>query len=283
MSGEFENTAKKLVKQRKNSSENFDVNYEAYQDNIEKALNYFINAMFPGYARRPEKSNVDESIEAHYIEAGYNALRKAHVSKNNAITLIERLPSVQKLLQEDVTAAYQGDPAAKSVDEVIMCYPAFRAIAIYRIAHEIYKLGLPVVARLMTEYAHRKTGIDIHPGASIGRRFFIDHGTGVVIGETTTIGHDVKLYQHVTLGAKSFDIAPDGSLVKGIKRHPDIGNNVVIYSGATILGGDTRIGNNCVIGGNVWLTESVRSGETVLAKPVEHIKLCEWPQAKKPR
>jgi serine O-acetyltransferase len=176
------------------------------------------------------------------------------------------------MLQEDVVAAYRGDPAAKSVDEIILCYPAFLAIAAYRVAHELYLMKESVIARLMTEYAHRKTGIDIHPGATIGKRFFIDHGTGVVIGETTTIGHDVKLYQHVTLGAKSFDIAPDGSLVKGIKRHPDIGNNVVIYSGATILGGDTRIGNNCTIGGNVWLTESVKSGETVLATPGEHIR-----------
>ncbi len=274
MPNEFEAVAKELITQAANAKENFDVNYEAYQDNIERALLYCINAMFPGYTRRPESANPDESIQAHYLQAAYNCLRKTEVPVEKAMELIKKIPAVQSLLMEDVIAAYQGDPAAKSVDEIILAYPAFLAIATYRVAHEIYLLELPVVARLMTEYAHRKTGIDIHPGATIGKRFFIDHGTGVVIGETTTIGNDVKLYQHVTLGAKSFDIEPDGSLVKGIKRHPDIGNNVVIYSGASILGGDTRIGDNCVIGGNVWLTSSVESGETVLAKPSEHIKLC---------
>lgn len=270
---EFENTAKKLQLQAKKTNENFDVNYEAYKDNIEKGLNYFINAMFPGYAGRPETPNIGEDIETHYLRGGYTCLVKAGLCEEKALKLVKRIPAVYKLLQEDVVAAYQGDPAAKSVDEIILAYPAFLAIATCRIAHELYLMDEKVIARLMTEYAHRKTGIDIHPGATIGRRFFIDHGTGVVIGETTTIGNDVKLYQHVTLGAKSFDVAPDGSLVKGIKRHPDIGNNVVIYSGATILGGDTKIGNNCVIGGNVWLTESVKSGETVLANPGEHIRI----------
>ena len=143
------------------------------------------------------------------------------------------------------------------------------AISIYRIAHELYKMKVPILPRLMTEIAHRNTGIDIHPGATIGRYFFIDHGTGVVIGETTTIGDHVKLYQGVTLGAKSFPTNVDGTPVKGIKRHPDIGNNVVIYSGATILGGNTVIGDNCVIGGNVWLTESVEPGHTVYAAHAE--------------
>ena len=271
MTNEFEQIAKKLRKQSANASENFDVNYEAYTNTLVRALRYLIDAMFPGYTSKPEKANVDETIEAHYLEGAYNCLRKTGISKENASALLNAIPKVQKLLQEDVIAAYQGDPAAKSVDEIILAYPAFLAIATYRVAHELYLLKLPVEARMMTEYAHRKTGIDIHPGETIGRRFFIDHGTGVVIGETTTIGHDVKLYQHVTLGAKSFDIAPDGSLVKGIKRHPDIGNNVVIYSGATILGGDVKIGNNCVIGGNTWITESVKSGETVLAIPAKHI------------
>ena len=164
----------------------------------------------------------------------------------------------------DITAAYEGDPAAKSPDEIILAYPAFTAISAYRTAHELYVMGVPLVPRIITEYAHRLTGIDIHPGASIGEYFFIDHGTGVVIGETSTIGRRVKIYQNVTIGAKSFDVSPDGSLVKGIKRHPDIGNNVVIYAGATILGGDTVIGDNCVIGGNVWLTRSVESGRVVV-------------------
>ena len=187
--------------------------------------------------------------------------------------LIEALPKIKDKLNKDVEAGFFGDPAAKSREDIIISYPGMLAIFVYRVAHELYVRNVPLIPRIMTEYAHSRTGIDIHPGATIGRRFFIDHGTGVVIGETTTIGHDVKLYQHVTLGAKSFDVAPDGSLVKGIKRHPDIGNNVVIYSGATILGGDTKIGSNCVIGGNVWLTESVKSGETVLANPGEHIRI----------
>ncbi len=182
-----------------------------------------------------------------------------------ALELIRRLPEIKATLDKDVEAAYMGDPAAKSTEEVMLTYPAFEAISIYRLAHQLYEMQIPILPRMMTEYAHQVTGIDIHPGAKIGPWFFIDHGTGVVIGETTTIGHHVKLYQGVTLGAKSFDVNPDGSLVKGIKRHPDIGNHVVIYAGATVLGGNTTIGDRCVIGGNVWLTHSVPAGETVLA------------------
>ena len=161
-------------------------------------------------------------------------------------------------------AAYEGDPAATCREEVMLAYPAFEAISIFRIAHELYLMKVPMLPRMMTEYAHSLTGIDIHPGATIGPYFFIDHGTGVVIGETTVIGERVKLYQGVTLGAKSFAVQSDGTLVKGNKRHPNIGSNVVIYAGATILGGDTYIGDNCVIGGNVWLTHSVEPGKRVL-------------------
>ncbi len=185
--------------------------------------------------------------------------------EEDALELIRELPAIKAVLDQDVESAYRGDPAAKSTDEIMLTYPAFEAISVFRIAHKLYRMGVPILPRMMTEYAHQLTGIDIHPGAEIGPWFFIDHGTGVVIGETTTIGHHVKLYQGVTLGAKSFDVNPDGSLVKGIKRHPDIGNNVVIYAGATVLGGNTVIGDNCVIGGNVWLTHSVAPGETVLA------------------
>ena len=174
-----------------------------------------------------------------------------------------RLPQISEALNKDVTAAYEGDPAARSTDEIMLAYPAFEAIFIYRLAHCLFELGVPVLPRMMTEHAHKLTGIDIHPGATIGEYFFIDHGTGVVIGETCVIGNRVKLYQGVTLGAKSFEADESGNLVKGIKRHPNIGNNVVIYSGATILGGDTYVGDNCVIGGNVWLTHSIPAGETV--------------------
>ena len=178
--------------------------------------------------------------------------------------MMDSLPGIKDVLMTDVRAAYEGDPAAISEEEVMLAYPAFEAISIFRLAHKLYELKVPILPRMMTEHAHKVTGIDIHPGASIGRYFFIDHGTGVVIGETTTIGEHVKLYQGVTLGAKSFDVKPDGSLVKGIKRHPDIGNNVVIYAGATVLGGNTSIGDDCIIGGNVWLTHSVQAGSKVV-------------------
>ena len=186
------------------------------------------------------------------------------VSMRKAMEFMQRLPHIRRLLASDAKAAYEGDPAATCREEVMLAYPAFEAISIFRIAHELYLMKVPMLPRMMTEYAHSLTGIDIHPGAAIGPYFFIDHGTGVVIGETTVIGEHVKLYQGVTLGAKSFAVQSDGTLVKGNKRHPNIGNNVVIYAGATILGGDTYIGDNCVIGGNVWLTHSVEPGKRVL-------------------
>lgn len=164
---------------------------------------------------------------------------------------------IRQMLREDVRAGYEGDPAARSEMEVILAYPGFYAIAVHRIAHELLRLGVPLVPRVMSEHAHSRTGIDIHPGASIGPGFFIDHGTGVVIGETCVIGRRVKLYQGVTLGALSFAKEENGTLVKGIKRHPDVEDNVIVYAGATILGGQTRIGHDSVIGGNVWLTHSV--------------------------
>ncbi len=174
-----------------------------------------------------------------------------------------RLPEIKRLLLLDVDALYEGDPAAVSREEVMITYPGFRAICIFRMAHELYVLGAPLIPRMMTEYAHEKTGIDIHPGATVGEYFFIDHGTGIVVGETTVIGNHVKLYQGVTLGAKSFELDENGNPVKNIKRHPNIGNHVVIYANATILGGDTYIGDHCVIGGNTWLTSSVEAGSVV--------------------
>ena len=175
----------------------------------------------------------------------------------------KRLPEIKRLLLLDVEALYEGDPAASCREEVMVTYPGFRAISIFRIAHELYTLRAPLIPRIMTEYAHEKTGIDIHPGATVGEYFFIDHGTGIVVGETTVIGDHVKLYQGVTLGAKSFELDENGNPVKNIKRHPNIGNHVVIYANATILGGDTVIGDNCVIGGNTWLTSSVEAGSVV--------------------
>jgi serine O-acetyltransferase len=176
--------------------------------------------------------------------------------------LIESLPAVRETLLEDVQAAFDGDPAARYIDEIIMSYPCVEAIATYRIAHLLYVLDVPIIPRIMAERAHSRTGIDIHPGATIGPRFFIDHGTGVVIGETTSIGSNVKLYQGVTLGALSpFD--SEGNPRKGEKRHPDIQDDVIIYANATILGGATVIGKGAVIGGNTWITKSVPPGTRV--------------------
>jgi serine O-acetyltransferase len=177
--------------------------------------------------------------------------------------LVESLPEVHCLLQRDITAAYEGDPAARSTMEVVMSYPGVYAIAVHRLAHILYLKGVPLIPRIMSEHAHSRSGIDIHPGARIGAGFFIDHGTGVVIGETCVIGENVKLYQGVTLGAHSFEKDDQGRLIKGIKRHPNVEDNVVIYAGATILGGNTTIGAGSVIGGNVWLTHSVPPGSKV--------------------
>ena len=181
---------------------------------------------------------------------------------------VARLPEVRRLVDSDIQAAYEGDPAATSPMEVVMAYPGLYAVAIHRLAHELYTLKVPIIPRIMSEIAHSKTGIDIHPGATIGEHFFIDHGTGVVIGETTVIGKNVKLYQGVTLGALSFDKDPvTGALVKGVKRHPNVEDNVVIYAGATILGGRTTIGHDSEIGGNVWLKDSVPPNSRVYNKP----------------
>jgi len=180
-----------------------------------------------------------------------------------AYEILAEIPSIKKALIKDAQAIYEGDPAAISPEEVILSYPGFYAISIYRIAHEFYVRKIPYISRLMTEYAHEKTGIDIHAGAVIGEYFCIDHGTGIVVGETTTIGKHVKIYQGVTLGAKSFELDGNGNPVKGIKRHPDIEDNCVIYANATILGGNTRIGRGAVIGANVWITSSVEAGKVV--------------------
>ena len=194
--------------------------------------------------------------------------------------LTQRLPELRRLLDTDLQAAFAGDPAARSVDEVLLCYPCVTATIHHRIAHELYLLGAPLVARVIAEIAHSRTGIDIHPGASIGESFFIDHGTGVVIGQTAIIGQRVRLYQAVTLGARSFTVDPDGHLVN-TPRHPIIGDDVTIYAGATILGRVT-IGAGSVIGGNVWLTRSVpaqsqvRQGQPSVT--IETDPLRDWPE-----
>ena len=196
--------------------------------------------------------------------------KRAHVVVKE---LLEKLPEIRAMLSGDIQAAYAGDPAAVSTEEVILSYPCVLAITTYRIAHELYLRGIPLIPRIMSEHVHSLTGIDIHPGAKIGKNFFIDHGTGVVIGETTEIGDNVKLYQGVTLGALSFPKDEKGNIIKGRKRHPTVGNNVVIYSGATLLGPDAIIGDNVVIGGNVWITSPVASGTKItIAAPEQNIK-----------
>ena len=180
-----------------------------------------------------------------------------------AAKFISKLPAMRRILATDVEAAYNGDPAAQSFGEVISCYPAIRAISNYRIAHELLKLGVPLIPRIITEMAHSETGIDIHPGAEIGGYFTIDHGTGVVIGETCIIGNNVKLYQGVTLGAKSFPLDEDGKPIKGIPRHPILEDNVIVYSNATILGRIT-IGQGATVGGNIWVTEDVPAGARIV-------------------
>lgn len=179
---------------------------------------------------------------------------------------LEKIPLIREYLDTDIQAAYEGDPAATNTDEIIFSYPGLFAITVYRIAHELFLLGVPLIPRIMTEYAHSSTGIDIHPGAKIGKYFFIDHGTGIVIGGTTEIGDNVKIYQGVTLGALS---TRHGQLLRGVKRHPTIGDNVTIYSGTSVLGGDTVIGNGVTIGGNAFIVKSVSEGMKVSVKSPE--------------
>ncbi len=198
-------------------------------------------------------------LKRAYGHAAYPGQHNPDEPKRVAALFVGALPGLREQLRADAEAALVGDPAAQSVEEVILTYPGFQAIMVHRISHWLHTHGVPFIPRILSEHAHSSTGIDIHPGARIGRRFFIDHGTGVVIGETTDIGDGVKIYQGVTLGALSVERGLAGS-----KRHPTLGDNVIIYAGATVLGGDTVVGQNAVIGGNVWLTESVETGTTVL-------------------
>lgn len=179
--------------------------------------------------------------------------------------LIKKLPYIRHMLSTDAQAAYEGDPAAKSIGEAIFCYPSIRALTNHRIAHELYKLGVPIIPRLISEMAHSEAGVDIHPGAEIGENFFIDHGTGTVIGETSIIGKNVTIYQGVTLGAKSFPKDENGNPIKDVPRHPIVEDGVIIYAGATILGRVT-IGRNAIVGGNMWLTRDVAEGERVIQR-----------------
>jgi serine O-acetyltransferase len=213
---------------------------------------------------RVADSGLENGVPQSETRNPKSAIDYEALAQQKTIKFLERLPQLRMVLEEDVRAAFEGDPAAKSHHEIVFCYPGFEAIAVYRLAHELLSLGVPLIPRVMTEAAHAKTGIDIHPGATIGPGFFIDHGTGVVIGETCMIGEDVKLYQGVTLGALSFPRDAEGNLVRNRKRHPTLEDGVVVYANATILGGDTVIGHHAVIGSNVWLTHSVGPHTRVL-------------------
>jgi len=268
-------------------------NYEV----IAAAIEDLKEIMYPGYRRREglHIGNVTYHVgdlidglhdklttqiaRAMRHDAGYSHDCGSHdhdfeaLGQAKAILFLEELPDIRRQLALDAQAALDGDPAVKTLDEVIFCYPGLEAVTVYRLAHALHLLEVPLIPRMMTEWAHSKTGIDIHPGAKIGSHFFIDHGTGVVIGETCEIGDHVKLYQGVTLGALSFATDGDGNLVRGQKRHPTLQDNVIIYANATVLGGATVIGHHSVIGSSVWLTRSLEPHTTVvLEKPKLRIR-----------
>jgi serine O-acetyltransferase len=227
---------------------------EELRNNVESRLSS-LHTIFTEQIVRATRHNTQMSAVNSFAEVD---------ASEAAAYFLSKLPEVRAILATDVQAAFDGDPAANSLDEIIFSYPSIYAVMVYRLAHELFEMGIPLIPRIMTEHAHHRTGIDIHPGTVIGSRFFTDHGTGVVIGGTAVIGHNVKLYQGVTLGAFSFDKDVSGNLIRNTKRHPTIEDDVVIYAGATILGGETVIGRGSVIGGNVWLTHSVPPGTRVL-------------------
>lgn len=250
---------------------------------LREIVNLLCGALFPMRLGPPDlRQESEDYYVGHTLDSALNALLaqvrlelryaarhrggSANGLEERAVGIVHdfaaALPAIRALLDTDVLAAYHGDPAARSVDEVLLCYPGVVAIIHHRLAHELHLRGVPLLARIVAEIAHSATGIDIHPGATIGSSFFIDHGTGVVIGETAVIGHRVRLYQHVTLGARRFTVDEEGHLEKGAPRHPIVEDDVVVYAGATLLG-RIVIGRGSVIGGNVWLTRSVPSGSRI--------------------
>jgi serine O-acetyltransferase len=259
------------------------------EESVDRLASDFMHVLFPGFFEQSSvtKGNVGALIERRLEEISARlatelekCLRFArdpepdlHAREFTEV-ILRGLPAVREIIQTDVTAAYHGDPAARSVEEIILAYPCVLVISLQRIAHVMYQLGVPLLPRMLTEYAHERTGADIHPGAQIGPHFFIDHCTGVVIGETARIGAHVKIYQGVTLGAKSFEVDAAGDPVKGVKRHPDVEDHVTIYAHATILGGDTCIGANSIVGANVWILQSIPpnsiahyKGENLVVRP----------------
>ena len=265
------------------------------QRETKKILDLFRRIIFPGYFDnvRLDPLNIEYKLgqdvtalfqllaEQVSVAARHDCMRYRRPCTscdeqgcNAALEVVRKLPMLREKLAGDVKAAFEGDPASRGLDEVIFCYPGLHAVLIYRLAHVLYHLDVPLIPRIMTEHAHSLTGIDIHPGAHLGNNFFIDHGTGVVIGQTTKIGDRVRIYQGVTLGALSLTKEEVSSL-RSSRRHPTIEDDVIIYSGATILGGETVVGARSVIGGNTWITESVPPDTTVLLKAPEQIYLGE--------
>jgi serine O-acetyltransferase len=263
------------------------------KDEIIRILNILQDVLFPGYFGRQElnhstleyhlghevvvlfellSAQVSRSIRHECRRTDSLCVQCVNKGREEALIFCEQLPHLRRVLANDVRAHYDGDPAAKSLDEIVFSYPGLYAIFVYRVAHELFLRKIPLMPRIMTEHAHSLTGIDIHPGATIGTDFFIDHGTGVVIGETTDIGNRVRIYQGVTLGALSVPRGSEGgNVLRGRKRHPTIQDDVTIYAQATILGGETVIGARCIIGGNVWLTSSVPPDTTVLIETPRHV------------
>jgi len=263
------------------------------KDEIIRILNILQDILFPGFFGRQElthstlefhlgnemtilfellSAQISRSIRHECRRMDSLCVECVKKGREEAIIFLEKLPAIRHSLSWDVKAHYDGDPAAKSLDEIVFSYPGLYAIFVYRVAHELFTREIPLMPRIMTEHAHSLTGIDIHPGALIGSEFFIDHGTGVVVGETTWIGNRVRIYQGVTLGALSVPRGSEGgNYLRGRKRHPTIEDDVTIYAQATILGGETVIGARCVIGGNVWLTSSVPADTTVFIEPPRHI------------
>lgn len=308
----FDETEKELAKIREKIQETYDfsdgINHLCESrlpsnDQVIKIFRQIIQLIFPGYFGNDcvFKTNLEHwsgftldniyrslltqvSHSLRFLDPPFNDEKLIKIEASKIVLgILSAIPTIRQIVKTDVMAAFQGDPAAKSQEEVILSYPSILAVTAYRIAHEFYTRGVPLIPRMISEYTHMKTGIDIHPGATIGQSFFIDHGTGVVIGETCQIGKNVKVYQQVTLGALSFTKDEQGFLIKGLKRHPTIEDDVILYSGCTILGGNTIIGKGSVIGGNVWITASVEPETTVMfdvSKAVYRVRKKDLPKHK---
>ena len=248
------------------------------EESVNRLASDLMHLLFPGYFEQARLTKQDVAaltsrrlnevlarltVELEKAMAFASDPDPGAAAQRIAMTLLEQFPEIRRIVKTDVEAAYVGDPAARSLEEIIVAYPCVLVISLQRIAHVLYREGVPLVPRMLTEYAHERTGTDLHPGAAIGTHFFIDHCSGVVVGETTRIGNHVKIYQGVTLGAKSFELDEHGNPVKGVKRHPDIEDHVTIYPGATILGGQTVIGAHSIIGSHVWLMKSVPANSIV--------------------